>query len=721
MDALSFILALCMPESAVSSATAAAESAAEAKAVQESIPEDYTALSNSVGDLRSAVTSLDEDVNGVILKNYTEGKNFTANSVSHAIIDDENACISDYISVTWGDNKIGFAYTDDTTDETVYQMWYFDANKDYLGYKGRNPTGQNTRDNISVNTSAAYIRISFKKGFTGKVFLNGNLSTVYYTATETITEDGVVQKIGDLSNLNTTEKTNLVGAINEIHNIIPEFPINPDDTTFFHISKNLINYAECTPNSIVNQETGSFGSGNGHNRTYYVGIQPSTQYVIREKGGAFGNGFRYFFYTSDKSPIPNSGAVGALPDMVLTTPATAAFIVISSNTKPQNMMIAAYENNDKSFEAYDNVYVMPKYIVSGDAESIVLNVPSKIYALVGAETNIYFENITDEYTNYDWDVSCSKGMQLERGYRITPVAADAGTYDLTIRASLSENIYKEITVSLIVTAESAGSGNTASIIIMGDSTTDNGTVITKLHDNFDADAMAVTTLGTRGTSPNNHEGRSGWTLNDYLTKASITYPSGDSRGTIYNPFYNPSTETFDASYYFTETGIAKPDYFVINMGINDAFGFANDVAMNSGIDTLIERMNTVVDSVLDATTETKVCVCLTIPPNHSQDAFGKAYGCSTTRNRCKRNNTYWVKKLIETYDNRENERIYLIPINTALDTVYNMGLETLSVNARNTDVTYQSPISNGGVHPVTSGYWQIADVYTAFLKAQASE
>ena len=39
-----------------------------------------------------------------------------------------------------------------------------------------------------------------------------------------------------------------------------------------------------------------------------------------------------------------------------------------------------------------------------------------------------------------------------------------------------------------------------------------------------------------------------------------------------------------------------------------------------------------------------------------------------------------------------------------------MGLEDTKVNARNT-ITYSSPIANGGVHPVESGYWQIADVY----------
>ena len=77
-----------------------------------------------------------------------------------------------------------------------------------------------------------------------------------------------------------------------------------------------------------------------------------------------------------------------------------------------------------------------------------------------------------------------------------------------------------------------------------------------------------------------------------------------------------------------------------------------------------------------------------------------------------------VEALIAKYDNKESDGIYLVPIHTNLDTIYNMGMETLPVNARNTSITYESPIGNGGVHPVESGYWQIADVYTAFLKAQ---
>lgn len=516
--------------------------------------------------------------------------------------------------------------------------------------------------------------------------------------------------VGNPDDLSTTDKSTVVGAINEINGGIPDFPITPRDTDFFHIPKNLINPDTCVSGEYVVQITGAFAEDARHCRTDYVEVEPSTEYVVRGVDGAPSANFRYVFYTENKTYI--SGAVGALASMLLTSPASAKYMVISDALNVAHYMIAPYVDGDKSYEASDNVYVLPEYIKE-TMDDVLLNVPSKIYALVGFETNIYFENITEKWDKYDWDVTCTKGQQLERGYRITPTVSDVGTYTLTIRASLSESIYKEVTTTLVVTSASAGSGQTKSVIVLGDSTTNNGIAVTKLNQNFADDVMGITTLGTRGTAPNNHEGRSGWTFYAYFNPPN----AGDIASGVENPWYNPNTQTFDASYYFANSEIAKPDYFIINLGINDVFGYATDSAYEAGVTTILERAETAVQSVLDATTTTKVCVCLTIPPNHSQDAFGKAYYCNQTRNRYKRNNTLWVNALINQFKDRESERIYLIPINACLDTVYNMGMETLPVNARNTGITYQSPILNGGVHPVESGYWQIADVYTAFIKA----
>lgn len=350
---------------------------------------------------------------------------------------------------------------------------------------------------------------------------------------------------------------------------------------------------------------------------------------------------------------------------------------------------------------------------SGTADDIILNIPEKLYATQGIEYNIYFENICEDWTRYSWDVTCTKGMQLERGYRITPAASDAGEYPITIIATRIDDpsISKEVTSTLIISAESAGTSETVSVIVLGDSTTDYGVTVTKLHSDIDGTGMTLETLGTRGTSPNNHEGRSGWSFRYYCTMAA---DSTDQ--TILNPFYNPTTHTFDASYYFTNSGISVPDWFIINLGINDMFGASSDAEAETAINTALGYADDMISSILSVSQDIKVGLCLTIPPNHSQDAFGKDYKCGQTRNRYKRNNTMFVSRIISEYGDRESERIYLVPINTALDTVYNMTLETVPVNARNTDITYKSPTGNAGVHPNASGSWQVADVYAALIK-----
>ena len=360
------------------------------------------------------------------------------------------------------------------------------------------------------------------------------------------------------------------------------------------------------------------------------------------------------------------------------------------------------------------------YYVAGEdfipkSGKIIINVPKKLYALTSYELNVYFENLTEDWTQYSWNCDCDVGKQLERGYRLTPTDAQAGDHTLTISATAKDGTVTKATTTIKVVASSAGNGVTKSIIVLGDSTTDGGIMVSKIAANFSDDVMSVTLKGTRGTSPNFHEGRSGWKFSDYCTKAQDT-----ATPPITNAFWNATSQKFDASYYFSNSGVTAPDWFFINLGINDVFGYTKDSALETQIENCINYCDEMISSILTASPSTNVVVCLTIPPNHSQDAFGKAYSCSTTRDQCKHNNTKWVNEIIKYYDGHESDGVYVLPINVVLDTVNNMGMETDYVNARNTSVTYSSPIANGGVHPVESGYWQIADMFTAFLKANAT-
>ena len=695
---------------------AAAETAQE---VIDSIPSDYSELSaqvdtntEDIGGLKADLGDLDGAINGQSVINYVAGKNIDA---SGALVDETGCCVSEFVPITW--TGYGTFYCNDSTKLT-YSIAFYDASKTFI-QKFQNPPNLNGVEYRAINHetqvtsgTAAYVRFSFKSGTIGKV-MNANRTADYWVA-ESTSSGGIVKDIGDLSELVTEEKGSLVGAINEVIESTPSLPdnITPKDTTFFVSGANLVDPAECVTGQYVNQTNGNFVTNSTHKRTDYVPVEPSESYFIVVSDNA-ARDTRYAFYKSDKTFISGGLITTSQGLQVITSPANASYMVASVGTIAYEIMIAQTDTVIP-FEPYA-LYIDKQYINLGS--EIVMNLPAKIYAVVGYELNIYFENIVEDWTKYDWNVDCTVGRQMERGYTITPVESDVGTKTLTIKATDEHGNVKTVISSLIITSESAGSGSSKSVIVLGDSTTNNGTVIEKLNANFADDVMNIATLGTRGTAPNLHEGRSGWQLETYFTTEYEDYTDG--RGHVENPFYNPTTQTFDASYYFTNSGVSVPDFFVVNMGINDVFNPANDTKLATAIDQFVGYVDSIITSLRTVSQTVKICICCTIPPNHSQDAFGKAYKSGQTRNRYKRNNVMLVSRIISEYDGRESEGIYLIPIYTNLDTVYNMGMETLPVNARNTDVTYQSPIFNGGVHPYTSGYWQIADVYTAFLKANA--
>jgi hypothetical protein len=93
---------------------------------------------------------------------------------------------------------------------------------------------------------------------------------------------------------------------------------------------------------------------------------------------------------------------------------------------------------------------------------------------------------------------------------------------------------------LVGTNASAGEGKTATVLVIGDSLTASGEHTQVLLDIAKKDSMNLTLVGTRGQSlTNRHEGRGGWTVNDYATvgrpgfffhvSGVRTPPAGDPR------------------------------------------------------------------------------------------------------------------------------------------------------------------------------------------------
>lgn len=347
-----------------------------------------------------------------------------------------------------------------------------------------------------------------------------------------------------------------------------------------------------------------------------------------------------------------------------------------------------------------------EYLAEDSCESrLEWILPPRIYALVGQEYNIYFDNImNDSAENYDFTVTSYIGELRDNRLRIVPT--EAGEYEITITAYQKGIVKGAVTSRLIVADSEAGKGSNKKILFIGDSTTANGICVSKLNENFDEDIMDITLLGTKGDGRNRHEGISGWRIYDY---SAI-----DGRDGEINAFWNLESQKFDFSYYMQKQGYQQVDYVFIALGINDVFGVSEENLPETFAEMILQLQG-MISSIHKFDADINVGIAITIPPGNDQNAFGKAYGVTYTLWQYKNKNFLWNKALINAFRDSEENNIYLIPINTNLDTYYNMGLEDEQCNAR-TDKKVTTIVENGNVHPSEEGYWQIADVYWYFLK-----
>lgn len=481
-------------------------------------------------------------------------------------------------------------------------------------------------------------------------------------------------------------------------------------------SANLFNPLDVTGGYYVNQTTGELLENRNHISSDFLKIKANTAYTF----GFSENGkyvsehheFRYALYDKNRRFI-----TGGYKSFSFTAPSMAKYIRISYyHTAPDVMFCEGTELPEYvDFKCSLKPYLVDGYTkdeikaLFGVDQDFPFNLPDVVYGLVGEELNIYFDNLVDGHdSDYLFNVTCSVGRQMERCYRVTPT--ETGEYTLkidVIRKQDNATISKSATLKI---ADKTASVDSVSVLVIGDSTTANGICVDKLVENFAGDAMTLKMLGTRGKAPAMHEGRSGWTFNQFANVGTDANVSS-----LTNAFYNPNEGVFDMAYYLSNCNIETPDVVIINLGINDCFSHLTDDDLSAAIAEIDTNCEIMMNSIRAACPDAKICVALTIPPNYSQDAFGKGYSCGQTQWRYKRNNVLWVKHLIDLYDNREDENIFVVPIHTNLDTIYNMGMEETKHNKRN-ESTCLSPIGNGGVHPVDSGYWQIADVYWFFLK-----
>lgn len=339
-----------------------------------------------------------------------------------------------------------------------------------------------------------------------------------------------------------------------------------------------------------------------------------------------------------------------------------------------------------------------------------LNIPPKIYAIVGREANIYFDYLTDgELGDFDWDVTCDQGLQQDERWTTSGLTATAGTYPLTISAIPKGGLapLPTATTSLIVKAAATGNGITRKVLLIGDSLTSGGETTSELLTIAGgAGALGLTLIGTKGSDTNLHEGIAGWTYNLFYTDAT-------------SPFMGEAPVVFNFSYYMSDNGFALTtgDWVIFHLGINDFINRANNTVIDSVFATTLTQIEAMITNIHSYAAGIRIGIALSTFPSYSQDGAGANYGCGLSRGQAKRRLYYAYKKFIAAFSGREvSDKIYLVPLGHALDGRHNMIYDSAKAcNARTSETMVR--LANLG-HPGADGYEQIADALWAFLLGQ---
>lgn len=338
--------------------------------------------------------------------------------------------------------------------------------------------------------------------------------------------------------------------------------------------------------------------------------------------------------------------------------------------------------------------------------------PPKLYALQGLEASLYFDNILlSDYRKYDFRVSASTNgtmQQLNERFKWIP-AGGVSSGDLTLQVMNKDtgNVLVTKTINLRSAASGNGSGTTKKALFIGDSLINAAVITQTALDLAAADSMGLTLYGTRGSGTNKHEGRGGWSINDYVGPGRTAEVPPNP-----NPFWIGGALNF--SQYLTDNSYLAPDWVFIHLGINDVFGQGSDAGARNLAITEFAKLDSLIASIKAAGAGIKVGLMIPSPPSFEQDSFALSEALGATRARFKRNILIWARELISKYANQEASRIYIVSSNLNLDTENNMArTDVAPINSRSSVTKARQ---SNGVHPGVEGYRQIGDSVWSFMK-----
>ena len=351
----------------------------------------------------------------------------------------------------------------------------------------------------------------------------------------------------------------------------------------------------------------------------------------------------------------------------------------------------------------------------GKTPDLRLTLPAEMYAVVGVEMNVYFDNVvlTQTPEKFSFEFGCDVGSVEVRRWRCLPETRDVGRHKLTVtvRTSDGQEIAQKATTLNVLPAD-AGESRKVKIMIVGDSLTHATAWPNELARLLGKDAnpkwrMLGTHRPSSAAAGVAHEGYGGWTWQRFVSKYEPE-PDGTHRKRS-SPFVflgENQKPKLDVARYFDEYFDGeRPDVVFFLLGINDCFGARPDdpAAIDARIDLMMHQADLLLADFHQAAPEADLAICVTTPPNARESGFEANYKGRYHRWGWKRIQHRLVERLLSKFERKPDAtndvagHFFVVPTHLNLDPV-------------------DGYPENNGVHPNGFGYRQIGASVYSWLK-----
>jgi len=346
-------------------------------------------------------------------------------------------------------------------------------------------------------------------------------------------------------------------------------------------------------------------------------------------------------------------------------------------------------------------------------QPIEVVLPRKIVGTVGTEINVYKDNAL-LYQSIDSVADCKFidfiAGYFEDKYRFCGLpTVERNSYpqfSVYIYGIKNRQLFKNVNLKILDT--SILNGLTRNILVIGDSKVAGCRLPEELRKKCVSAGMNVGdflgTLSGNGWTIK-HEGRAGWSSVDYMNA---------SKNDVINPFYNQSTSSFDFDYYMTHQGYSAVDYVFINLGTND-YATVSGLGEDTYIQTFIDNINTMIESIHDYNSNVKIIVGLTEGVCTYQWSSASDEELRNLNTRARLLN----KACIAEWDNNtaENNNVFICPIYLSMDMYNDYNAEDVALSQRDAD--FETGKTRRKVtdfmHQNAAGYGKNADYMFAMI------